>query len=412
MQKKWIAPALIAALVLSLALTGCGSPAAQDSSDSGAQTSTAAAAGQSLFAGGSGTADDPWQVVTAEQLGAVRNDLTASYVLTADIDLDGAVFDPIGTFEPKSDAQEDAEAPKDAVAFTGYFDGGGHKISHLTVSREGQAGVGLFGCVTGVGAGVGNLTLENLAVTGGSYTGGAVGYGDYGAEIRNITLAGENSVTGLFLVGGVVGAAHCDIVGCSASADIVLSGENTQGAGIVVGGEEDGSVEGCTATGTVTAGDGAFSVGGLAGCFHNSAYAKSCTAADITITVGENSWLIGGLSGHAGTFEGDPTAISGCAVKNVTIRAADSAERIGGVVGGGFYASQYAQYYAEPSAVNVSDCTVEDTAVIGGRLVGSVLGYAYDNSAVRSCPSAVTWNGSGLDAQVGGDSSIPLGQLC
>ena len=41
------------------------------------------------FAGGSGTAEDPWQIATAEQLDRVRDDLKAHYVLTDDIDLSG-----------------------------------------------------------------------------------------------------------------------------------------------------------------------------------------------------------------------------------------------------------------------------------------------------------------------------------
>ena len=41
------------------------------------------------FAGGSGTAEDPWQIATAEQLDRVRDDLKAYYILTEDIDLSG-----------------------------------------------------------------------------------------------------------------------------------------------------------------------------------------------------------------------------------------------------------------------------------------------------------------------------------
>ena len=40
----------------------------------------------SVFAGGTGTEDDPYVIRTAEALSAVRNDLTACYRLDADID--------------------------------------------------------------------------------------------------------------------------------------------------------------------------------------------------------------------------------------------------------------------------------------------------------------------------------------
>jgi hypothetical protein len=58
------------------------------------------------FAGGSGTAEDPWQVATAEQLDRIRNDLTAHYILVDDIDLSGIDnWIPIGVFQSKSDAR-------------------------------------------------------------------------------------------------------------------------------------------------------------------------------------------------------------------------------------------------------------------------------------------------------------------
>ena len=40
------------------------------------------------YENGSGTPDDPYEIGTAEQLDGVRDDLSASYVLTADISLE------------------------------------------------------------------------------------------------------------------------------------------------------------------------------------------------------------------------------------------------------------------------------------------------------------------------------------
>lgn len=410
MKKKFITPLMGAVLVLSMALAGCGNNAAQSSPNPSTEVSSTTL--QTVFAGGIGTVEDPYQVADAEQLDAVRKDLTASYILIADIDMRGVSFASIGTFEPKTAAEEDAETPKETSAFRGHFDGDGHTISNLTIAESEKNGVGLFGCVIGGGAGVENLKLNNITVEGGNMTGGVVGFGLCDTVIKGVELTGTNKVTGTLLVGGLIGAAQCDIVDCKATAEVVLSAEDAQAAGIVVGGLEDGNVENCYASGSVTAGNGCFSVGGLAGCFHNSAYAKNCVAENIAISVGENSWLIGGLAGHAGTPEGSSTAITGCTVKNVTINAAETAERIGGIVGGGFYGSNFKQFFAEPTAAAISDCTVSDTAVIGGKLVGSVLGYAYSNSAVQNCTSAFTWNGNQLDKQIGGDVTLPLDQLC
>lgn len=88
--------------------------------------STAAMA-ESGFAGGSGTREDPWQIASAEQLQLVRENLSGHYTLVADVDLSGFEnWEPIGAFQPLSDAPEDAEVPHPDYAFTGTFDGAGH----------------------------------------------------------------------------------------------------------------------------------------------------------------------------------------------------------------------------------------------------------------------------------------------
>ena len=126
---------------------------------------------EAIFEGGSGTAEDPWQIATAEQLDRVRDDLTAHYILTADIDLSGYEnWEPIGAFQSRSDAPEDAEVPHPDFAFTGSFRGDGHAISNLTVASAAPMGAGLFGCASGTERGeayIGGFTLENVNVSGG-----------------------------------------------------------------------------------------------------------------------------------------------------------------------------------------------------------------------------------------------------
>jgi len=91
------------------------------------------------FAGGSGTADDPYHIATAEQLDALGADPTCwdkYFKLIADIDLSGygpAGFHTIGYWVTS----------KNYKAFTGVFDGDGHSISGFTgacsASRTGSA---------------------------------------------------------------------------------------------------------------------------------------------------------------------------------------------------------------------------------------------------------------------------------
>jgi hypothetical protein len=321
--------------------------------------------------------DEPVQITTAEGLDAVRNNLSRRYILAADIDLASyANFVPIGTFVPRSEAQEDQETPNLELAFTGVFDGNGHKISNVTISAPMQAGVGLFGCVAGDNGAVKNLVVENVTVSGYMLVSGVIGYGEIKHTIENITLQGDNSITGTVMVGGIVGGGFCEIKNSSASADIILTeGDEAGAAGILAGGMEDGSIISCTVTGgSISAVAGSFGIGGLAGCCAQSPEVKDC------------------------------------AVTNVTINAPASAERIGGIIGSGFYTSAYAamasmpgyEFLGAPGAFTVTN-SASSGSIAGGctDLVGKIAGYIYDNSTVETCTSTMT----GATNNVGGDKN-------
>lgn len=387
-------------LTLSSALAGCG----QKSQDNNLQQDSS----------GVVNSEENKHQETAVEIGSrddfakIYHDLTASYILTADIDFGGEAMNPVGVFEPKSDAEKDAETPNTALAFTGTFDGNGHTLSNIKIDAADKNGVGLFGCVTGEGSWVKNLKVENITVKGGNYTGGVIGFADFGSYIEGIMLSGKNTVEGKFLIGGVVGASHADIVNCEAVADVSLTDANMQGAGVIVGGQEDGNLENCTAGGSVTAPDGCYSIGGLAGCFHCSEYAKNCKAENIKIKTGDNCWLLGGLAGHSGTFENDPTLVENGTVKNVSIETGENSERIGGITGGGFYSPMYKEYYPEPAKSDIKSCTVSEFTVLGGKYVGAAVGYSYGTTSVEEFDGRMVWNGSESEEQVGADESVKL----
>lgn len=98
-------------------------------------------------------------------------------VLTADIDMTGVKWTPIGTKEK---------------AFKGEFDGQGHFITNLTVSDTSLEYAGLFGYVTD------HATIKNLGVfgefSGGEYVGGIAGYSE-NSEITNCFFIGTVSGT-------------------------------------------------------------------------------------------------------------------------------------------------------------------------------------------------------------------------
>ena len=98
-------------------------------------------------------------ITTVEELAGMADDLTADYVLDADIDLAGIAWTPIGTFKPSGETAEEQEIPASDAAFTGTFDGQGHTIRNLTITGEDGIAVGLFGCIANTE--VGNFTLEN-----------------------------------------------------------------------------------------------------------------------------------------------------------------------------------------------------------------------------------------------------------
>ena len=108
----------------------------------------------SAFSGsGSGTAGNPYIITNVNQLQEMNDNLAAYYILGNDIDASatkgwnsGAGFLPVG-------------------AFTGSFDGGGHKIYNLYINRPSTSYVGLFGSV-GSGGVVKNVGLENENING------------------------------------------------------------------------------------------------------------------------------------------------------------------------------------------------------------------------------------------------------
>ena len=152
--------------------------------------------------------------------------------LTADIDLTGKNWTPIGTsFSNK---------------YTGTFDGGGHTIKGLTVTTNDQF-VGLFGSIGYAGT-VKNVMMEDVQITsnhGSGFAGGVAGFSD--GTIENCSVSG--SVSGTVYVGGVVGAQwNGSTTGCSSSATV----KGTVYVGGVVGQTNGGAtMTACYATGNV-----------------------------------------------------------------------------------------------------------------------------------------------------------------
>ena len=393
---------LILALLLVLSVfSGCGSKETVSTSGSAADSVTDGSAsaneneadadaesaepsgegtdGDMIFAGGSGSAEDPWKIATAEQLDRIRDDLTGHYTLIGDIDLSGYEnWMPIGTFQPRSDAPEDAEVPHPDYAFTGTFDGAGHTISNLTISCEAPMGAGLFGCASGTesnAASIGHFTLKDVNVSGFYLVGGAVGLQFMNCPVSDIHLEGDNKLTGMQGIGGIVGTGFDLISDCSATADVIVSGDDGACAGLIAGGTTMSSIKNCQVTGgSITAeGNATWGFGALCGAPWGAAEITDCKVSGTLITVnGENNRLVGGLVGFGGTYDPEaPAQITGCTVEDVTITVSETTDSVGGLIGAG---KEMMEGSDQMSSFIISDCAVSGSISGGGNYVDAVVG--------------------------------------
>ena len=168
----------------------------------------------------------------AELVNGGKTDINIT--LTADIDLTGKDWTPIGTDYDNS--------------YKGTFDGGGHTITGLTFTTNDEF-AGLFGWLNRAGT-VKNVVMEGVQITShqiyGGSIGGVVGY-SWGT-IENCSVSG--SVSGTVYVGGVVGVQiGGSITGCSSSATV----KGTVDVGGVAGQtNSSATLTACYATGNVT----------------------------------------------------------------------------------------------------------------------------------------------------------------
>ena len=180
----------------------------------------------------------------AELVNGGKTDINIT--LTADIDLTGKNWTPIGTDYDNS--------------YKGTFDGGGHTITGLTFTTNDEY-VGLFGWLNRAGT-VKNVVMEGVQITSNQIYGGSIGgvVGYSWGTIENCSVSG--SVSGTVYVGGVVGA------------------------------QIGGSITGCSSSATVK---GTVDVGGVAGQTNSSATLTACYATgNVTIEINPKKNIAGG----------------------------------------------------------------------------------------------------------------------
>lgn len=295
---------------------------------------------------GTGTEADPYQISTAEELAylAVRGNTSETmdgqyYVLTADIDLGGLEWLPIGLAYDQNN-------------FNGVLDGQNHKIKNLTLSdRYYNWGAGFFGFFNGTfkntvfenpvfniaadaviagkylhpaaivaGAGYGG-TITNVHVVGADYTsnsagteyqGAFIGYLNSGTKIYDSSISGTMNITvaqkhPIAMIGGFAARVKAGTLdGCSADMDINVTVLTNDLKDTEIGVDEETGEENVPANRFV-------GVGGMVGynqadAYGNKVYMNNCSSdSDINVTVDPTGtayeyYVInaGGIVGFAG----------------------------------------------------------------------------------------------------------------
>jgi len=391
-----------------------------------------------LFAGGTGTAGNPYQISTAEQLQNLNKCLGSDYkdnyyVLNNNIDLtsylsgagnnSGAGWQPIGILGS-------------GRSFRGKFNGNGYKVSGFWINRPSESYIGLFGiventtimnigleidnakggvngkdCVGGLTGCTYDITISNSyaigSVTGSSSVGSLVGgnngcdYGDCILTISNSYATG--SVNGSDGVGGLVGYS-CGYSSCTTTisgshATGNVTGSNNVG-GLIGHGGQSSTISNSYATGSVT---GSGNVGGLVG--------YSCEFDCTAITISD-SYATGSVTGSSNV--GGLVGIGGGTISNchATGKVSGSSNYVGGLVGdvgGGTISNCHATGKVTGTKERVGGLVGENSSLISnsyatgdvsgsGNFVGGLVGHNYGEIS----SSYATGNVTGEKEYIGG----------
>lgn len=274
----------------------------------------------SAFAGGTGTAENPYQIATGAQLAYLASSVNSgetyagkNFVLTADIDLNKRPWTPI------ANAFSDALfGGSDYRIFAGNLDGQGYAVSNVAIGSEKaplESDVfGLFGATAGK---ISNLHLNTVSI--------------YGVA---------KNVSGYVIgpAGGLIGSASGNVENCHVSGLTMTMKAPDSGSaaaywiGGLVGASDAEQIDECSVSGTIAEKSGKGSIGGLIGELGKTSKI-TYSRADVTLNVTANSKGgadVGGFIGKGNGKSNPETVIRNCyATGNVTGGA-----YIGGFAGG------------------------------------------------------------------------------
>lgn len=178
------------------------------------------------FAGGSGTAIDPYQISNLAEwrrLSTTPSVHGSHFLVTADIDVKESNTWKTWGANPGV-VSGIAPIGWNGAPFKGKIDGGGHKISNIFISRDNQGNMGIFGAT--LNAKIQNIIFDSVYVKGGWNSGILVGRSKGQDTISNVALTNIHfassmnaSLQGTQNIGGIIGASdgQAEVNGCIVS---------------------------------------------------------------------------------------------------------------------------------------------------------------------------------------------------
>ncbi len=332
---------------------------------------------QSIFASGTGTSEDPYIITTVDQFKAFRDAVNRgnayageTIALDADLNLSGQEWTPIGAGTRRTTSYTATTTP-----FKGVFNGKGHTISGLTITKTSgeDYAIGLFGIVDG--GVIENFALKdvNINVDASGMAGAAVGFMLNGAGASNIQVSGTVSAGGG--VGGICGKMieSGTIAGCTNNATV--RGTSAKGnVGGIVGAayytrlNAEMHLTQCTNNGEIT---GHEAVGGIVGL--SAATVSNCTN---TAPITGATYSIGGIVGEQRNYG----IISACSNSAAVTNTSSTGYGTGGIVGWIRYNGAKTAY-ASCCSISVLN-NANSGAIKGGTGAGGIVGVVYDAATI------------------------------
>ncbi|HOW38493.1 MAG TPA: hypothetical protein PLZ76_06245, partial [Bacillota bacterium] len=306
------------------------------------------------------TADDPNVYDIANAADLLAMDPWKNYRLTADIDLAGAEWTPIGT---------------DTAPYSGTFEGQNHTISDFTITRSNDGYAGFFGYVTGD---IKNLRLTDVTVNVNPnrafYAGLLVGY--LTGNLTNIQVNGTltvNNAAGSTYAGLLAGFATTPVEQMDVPTDFIES-----------------VLRGCRAEGRLTVATKLFGyVGGLVGKTFNVELNDCRSTASLTASAETDRLYVGGLvghnyggylAGHADAIERDPFVLTErcAAVSKISVVSRGTKALVGGLFG-------------YDGLGHLEDCFAYSEITAAGALlsVGGLVGESWTQTVLDSVVKSV-----------------------